>query len=307
MQIRNVHRSDNTLLHPGDTLGTSPRVSVPLRRARSSGDLQALGLRTRGAPSSAPPALPAIGIAASHAAQKALISAAALETELHFTRTTGATDNSLAPRLAARLMDVAIRIAEHCAAVPPAGQPHAPMPEAWRCLEVLASLRRKLNPAQLMRARDMLSKAAEASPHSPADKALLLDTLNTVTQADGPGLGEYVAKRAYEGLCLNQLQLKADGEAEPPARTFNSILPSLAASTYDYNPLGRTLLWEGACRLFDGPSAERRRAALQTAVFSLPNVPAPGEQPLGHLVEFILAIDDMALYETNAAGASRSA
>ncbi len=307
MQIRNVHHSDDMLIHPGDTLGTPPRVSAPLRRARSSGDLQAMGLRTRGAPSLAPPALPAIGIAASHAAQKALISAAALETELHFTGTTDAAGNSLAPRLTARLIDVAIRIAEHCAIAPPAGKPHTPMPEAWRCLEALASLRRKLNPAQLMRARDMLSKAAEASPHSPADKALLLDTLNTVTQADGPGLGEYVAKRAYAGLCLDRLQLKADGEAEPSARTFNSILPNLAASTYDYNPLGRTLLWEGACRLFDGPSAERRRAALQTVVFSLPNNPAPGEQPLGHIVEFYLAIDDMRLYEGVAAGESRAA
>ncbi|AEG68632.1 hypothetical protein [Ralstonia solanacearum] len=305
MQIRNVHRSsDDTLLHPGDTLGTPPRVSAPLRRARSSGDLQAMGLRTRSAPSLAPPALPAVGITVGHTAQKTLHSAAALETELDLTNTTG---NRLAPRLTARLMDVAIRIAEHCAVAPPAGKPHTPMPEAWRCLEALASLRRKLNPAQLMLARNMLSKAAEASPHAPADKALLLDTLNTVTQADGPGLGEYVAKRAYAGLCLDRLQLKADGEAEPSARTFNSILPNLAASTYDYNPLGRTLLWEGACRLFDGPSAERRRAALQTAVFSLPNVPAPGEQPLEHIVEFILAIDDMALYEANAAGESRSA
>ncbi|KFX78529.1 type III effector protein, partial [Ralstonia solanacearum] len=54
-------------------------------------------------------------------------------------------------------------------------------------------------------------------------------------------------------------------------------------------------------------NAERRRAALQTVVFSLPNNPAPGEQPLGHIVEFYLAIDDMRLYEGVAAGESRAA
>ncbi|QCX49115.1 type III effector protein [Ralstonia pseudosolanacearum] len=304
MQIRNVPRSYDTLIHPGDTLDTPPPVSAPLRRARSSGDLQAMGLRARGTASSAPPALPAIGIAASHAAQKTQLSAAALETELHFTGTTG---DSLSLRLTARLMVVAVRIAEHCAVAPPAGKPQAPMPEAWRCLEALASLRRKLNPAQLDLARQMLSLAAQASPHTPADKALLQDILKTVTQADGPGLGEYVAQRAYDGLCLGQLQLKADDEAEPPTRTFNSILPSLAASTYDYNPLGRTLLWEGACRLFAGPSAEQRREKLQAAVFSLPNVPAPGEQPLEHMSEFVLAIDGMGLDEAEPTSEPRAA
>lgn len=305
MQIRNVHRSYDTLIHPSDTLDTPPPVSAPLRRARSSGDLQAMGLRTRGTPSSAPPALPAIGIAASHAAQKTQLSAAALETELHFTGTTG--DNSLSLRLTARLMVVAVQIAEHCAVAPPAGKPQAPMPEAWRCLEALASLRRKLNPAQLDLARQILSHAVQASPHAPADKTLLKDILEAVTQADGPGLGEYVAQRAKDGLYLDQLQLKTNDEAEPPTRTFNSILPSLAASTYDYNPLGRTLLWEGACRLFAGPSAEQRREKLQAAVFSLPNVPAPGEQPLEHMIEFVLALDDMELYEAEPASGPRTA
>ncbi|QUP53365.1 type III effector protein [Ralstonia syzygii] len=306
MQIRNVYRSSDTLALPNDTHGTPDRGSMPLRRVRSSSDLQALGLQPRGTSSSAPSALPTVGVgnATGHEAQRTDRSATMLEMELHSVDAAGA---SLTPRLAFRLMDVAGRIAEHCAIVPPAGAPHAPMPEAWRCLDVLASLRRKLNPAQLGLARQMLFRAVEASPHPAADKALLLDTLNAATQADGPGLGEYVAQRAYEGLCLDQLQLKADGEAEPPARTFNSILPSLAASTYDHNPLGRTLLWEGACRLFDGPSAERRRAALQTVVFSLPNVPRPGEQKLEALFEFFLAVDAMGVDEAAPASAPRGA
>ncbi|WP_247538695.1 type III effector protein [Ralstonia pseudosolanacearum] len=305
MQIRNVPRSYDTLIHPSDTLDTPPPVSAPLRRARSSGDLQAMGLRARGTASSAPPALPAIGIAASHAAQKTQLSAAALETELHFTGTTG--DNSLSLRLMARLMVVAVQIAEHCAVAPPAGKPQAPMPEAWRCLEALASLRRKLNPAQLDLARQILFHAVEASNHAPLDKSLLQNTLDATTQADGPGLGEYAAQRARDGLCLDQLPLKADDGAELPTRTFNSILPSLAASTYDYNPLGRTLLWEGACRLFAGPSAEQRREKLQAAVFSLPNVPAPGEQPLKHMIEFVMAIDGMGLDEAEPASEPRAA
>ncbi len=301
MQIRNVYRSNDTLALPHDTHGMPDRDSTPLRRVRSACDLQTLGLPARGTSSSASTALPAIGIAADHEAQKPNLSAsaAALEMELQLTRSA---DAGLAPRVVARLMDVAIRIAEHCAVVPPAGQPQVPVPGAWRCLEVLASLRRKLNPAQLDLARQMLLGAVEASPHAPLDKALLMDTLNATTRADGPGLGEYVAQRAYESLCLDQLQLKADGEAEPPTRTFNSILPSLAASTYDHDPLGRTLLWEGACRLFDGPSADQRRATLQSIVFSLPNVPKPGEQKLEAMFEFFMAVDEMDLYEADRAG-----
>ncbi|AKZ25987.1 hypothetical protein [Ralstonia pseudosolanacearum] len=306
MQIRNVPRSDLTPIRSGDNVSTPAPNSVPPRRARSASDLQAMGLCARGTPSSAPLALPAIGIATHHEAvqETHLSAAAALETELLLPH---ATDAGLAPRIASRLMNVATRIAEHCAVKPSPGEPQAPIPEAWRCLEALASLRLRLHPAQLGLARQMLLGAVEASTHAPLDKALLQDILKAVTQADGPGLDEYVARRAYDGLCLGQLQLKADDEAEPPTRTFNSILPSLAASTYDYNPLGRTLLWEGACRLFDGPSAERRRAALQTAVFSLPNVPAPGKQPLDNLIEFVLAIDDMKLYETTPASEPRAA
>lgn len=215
MQIRNVPRSDLTPIRSGDNVSTPAPNSVPPRRARSASDLQAMGLCARGTPSSAPLALPAIGIATHHEAvqETHLSAAAALETELLLPH---ATDAGLAPRIASRLMNVATRIAEHCAVKPSPGEPQAPIPEAWRCLEALASLRLRLHPAQLGLARQMLLGAVEASTHAPLDKALLQDILKAVTQADGPGLDEYVARRAYDGLCLGQLQLKADDEAEPP-------------------------------------------------------------------------------------------
>jgi hypothetical protein len=205
--------------------------------------------------------------------------------------------SALSPGLKDRIQDVAQQLAVRCVVTPETGKPQAPVPGAWRYLQAIDSMRPKLNAAQLAEAAHDLHTAMTASAHPAVDKDLLLDVIAEITRPNGIPLNRYMADKAYAGLCLPNLKMIESGEKEPNSRTFNSALPNLAESTYDHNPLGRTLLWEGASRLFAGPHQAERRDKLRKVVFDFPNAPKTGQPKLETPWDFIMAVDELKVDE----------
>ncbi|MGF6851271.1 type III effector protein [Paraburkholderia sp. CI3] len=192
---------------------------------------------------------------------------------------------------------VAQQLAVEAVVVMEPGDPQAPVPGVWRNLQAIASMRSSVSSMQLAEIEGDLRAAISASAHPPADTTLLRDVVSEITHPDGLSLSGFMADRVYAGLCLPNLQMVESGEEEPNSRTFNSILPNLAESAYDYNPLGRTLVWEGACALVAGPRQADRRERLRKVVFELPNIPNEGEPKLENPWDFIMAIDELRVDE----------
>lgn len=196
-----------------------------------------------------------------------------------------------------RVRDVASQLATQCAVEPEVGKPQQPVVGVWRYLQAIDSVRPNLSAIQIAEVRDDLRAAITESSHSQADKDLLLDTIDEITRPGGRSLACFMRDRAFAGLCLPNLRMTEEGEAEPNSRTFNSILPSLAESAFDHNPMGRTLLWEGACRLFAGSQESKRRERLRKVVFEFPNVTEIDQPKLETPWDFIMAVDELGVDE----------
>jgi hypothetical protein len=184
------------------------------------------------------------------------------------------------------------------AAVPGQCDEFKPAIGAWDALSRLKSASAGMTREQKNGVESALSAALATTNLGSLDVQLLKDVVHAALGAGGEVSPEqYLARRTFEHLCLPDLVLLESGEVEPNSRTFNSILPSLAASTYDYGVLGRTLLWKGACQLFAGPSNGARSDTLRQVTFGFPNPPKPGEDRLEQFWEFVMAVDALGLDE----------
>lgn len=199
--------------------------------------------------------------------------------------------------LKARVRDVAEQLAVRCAVSPKAGEPQQSVTHAWAYLQAIETVCSTLGAEQIAEVGDELRTALARSGHSQMDKDLLLNLVDEMTRPSGRTLAQFTSERAFTGLCLPNLRMTEEGEKEPNSRTFNSILPSLAESTFDHDPLGRTLLWEGACQLFSGPQQPQRREKLRKVVFEFPNVAKEGQSRLETPWEFIMAVDELQVDE----------
>jgi hypothetical protein len=174
----------------------------------------------------------------------------------------------------------------------------APYVPALYAVRRLASAADGMTAAQKRAAQAKLAQGLKHAHPNPLDARLLQDVVHRLLEPGQSGsLNQLLARTAFERLSLPSLTLREKGEAEPNSRTFNSTLPSFAESTYDYGPLGRTLLWEGARHLFDGPSGAARARRLKTVIFSLANPPAPGKPKLEGPLDFVAAVDALNVYE----------
>lgn len=183
------------------------------------------------------------------------------------------------------------------AAAPVQDEVLTPVTEAWDALLELEATALGMTHEHKSRVESMLSEALRAAAYESPDVLLLKDVIHGVLGLARFSQEEYLAGRAYEGLCLPNLRLREIDEVEPNSRTFNSVLPSFAENTYDYGALGRTLLWKGACQLFAGPSNAERSDKLRQVIFSFSNLPKPGEEKLDQPWEFVMAVDELGLDE----------
>ncbi|WP_150686007.1 hypothetical protein [Pandoraea iniqua] len=173
----------------------------------------------------------------------------------------------------------------------------APIDGLWECLLRLTQAIQRLPDERRAHFETKLSTMLATPPLETPDAVLLRAVIQDILGPARASLENCLAHRAHDALCLPNLQLRAPDEVEPNARTFNSVLPSFAACTYDYGPLGRTLLWCGACLLFEGPSQVTRREKLRQTIFSFPNPPQTGEAGFENIWEFVVAVDKLAIDE----------
>ncbi|PMS11951.1 type III effector protein [Trinickia caryophylli] len=234
-------------------------------------------------------------LAAGQMRRVADMKAVALEREVVLARHHPA--DSLAPGLKARVRDVAEQLAVRCAVSPEVGKSQQPVAGAWRYLQAVDAVCRKLSVDQVGEVRNELRAALAQSGHSQPDRDLLQNVIDEITRPGGQTLAQFMSERAFTGLCLPNLRMTAEGQEEPDSRTFNSVLPNLAESTFDHNPMGRTLLWEGACQLFTGPHQAQRREKLRKVVFEFPNVTKEGQSRLETPWEFMMAVDQLRVDE----------
>lgn len=170
------------------------------------------------------------------------------------------------------------------------GKPQSPVSDVWEKLETIDSMRRKLGDAQLGALRKRLSDAIDGSSHSCEDAEVLRKVVSAITQqTGGASLRRVMADITFDRLQLPDLDLDPTGRTVPDSRYFNSALVPLAEVAYDHDPVGRTLLWNGACRLFPGAG---RRERLRSAMFSLPK-----DSGLTSAMDFYLAVDALKLDE----------
>jgi hypothetical protein len=97
-----------------------------------------------------------------------------------------------------------------------------------------------------------------------------------------------------EKLCLPNFDIAKDSGPEPSERDFASVLVPIAAAAYDYSPLGRTVMLEGARASFVGPSEPQRSERLRDIIFALPNPPASGT-PLEDMGDIWVALDQLGM------------
>lgn len=170
------------------------------------------------------------------------------------------------------------------------GKPQSPVSDVWEKLETVDSMRRKLGDAQLDALNKRLSGAIDASSHSREDAALLRQVVSAIAQQiEGPSLSQLMAEITFERMQLPDLDLDPTGRTVPDSRYFNSALVPLAEAAYDHDPTGRTLLWNGACKLFPGAGRQER---LRSAMFSLPK-----DSGLTSAMDFYCAVDALKLDE----------
>jgi hypothetical protein len=209
--------------------------------------------------------------------------------------------SDLSPGTATRIQDIAVQLARTAVGQGGSREPQAPVDGAWAYFQALDGLKEKLSEAQLLEARALLKGPIAASAHSIADIRLMSEVIDAATTPGGPALATFLTQTVLKGLCMNQLQtpeqMREPWEEEPNSRTFNSVLPSIAGVIYEHAPMGRTLLWEGACGLFPGASEAKRRETLKTLVFEFPPDPGEGQDRLEDTYEFTMAVDEMDIDE----------
>lgn len=179
-------------------------------------------------------------------------------------------------------------------------QTQAPVDGAWTYFQALDGLKERLSETQLLEARASLKGPLAESAHSIADVRLMSEAIDAATTPGGQALATFLTQKVLKGLCLNiqtPEQMRESGEDEPNSRTFNSVLPSIATVIYEHGPVGRTLLWEGACGLFPGASEAERRETLKTLIFKFPCDPGEGLGRLENMFEFVMAVDEMNIDE----------
>lgn len=234
-------------------------------------------------------------LTARQAESTADMKAAALEREAELAGQRPA--ESLPAALRPLVRDVAQQLADQCAVSPEIGKPQQPVAGAWRYFRAIDTIRPRLSTEQLTEVRNEVRAALAQSRHSQLDLDLMHSVIDEITRPGGQALTHFMKERAFTGLCLPQLSMIEEGEKEPNSRVFNSVLPNLAESTFDHNPMGRTLLWEGASRLFAGPREAKRRDALRQVIFTFPNVTEVGQPRLETPWDFIQAVDELGLDE----------
>lgn len=131
--------------------------------------------------------------------------------------------------------------------------------------------------------------AQNASPQLIKDAELLKEIFGALK--DGGEAMAVLSAIAEKKLNLRNFSIRTASDVEPPERHFTSTLPLFAGAAYDYSPLGRTLLLEGARASFAGPSQQRRSERLREAMFALANPPESGE-PLETMSEIWSALSE---------------
>ena len=171
------------------------------------------------------------------------------------------------------------------------------MPDEWKAIDDawrdLKSIIWNANRDQKEKFLSALSAALSAADRGTPDLQLLEEILGF----DGMAPAQYLAGKTFAGFCHPALELPEDGEIEPDSYAFNSILPSLAASMYDYGMLGRILLGEGACQLFaGGPWLEQRAEAFLKVIFGFP-IPRSEAEKAKQMWYFVMEVDAMGVDE----------
>jgi len=170
------------------------------------------------------------------------------------------------------------------------GQTQSPVSGIWDKLVALESMCERLRTVQIDALRERLLGAIGQSAHSREDADLLRQVVSALTQrADARPLHQVMADITFERMQLPELELDSTGQTVPDSRYFNSALVPLAELAYDHDPMGRTLLWKGACTLFPGPG---RAEKLDLAIFSLAK-----DSGLVSPFDFYLAVDALGLDE----------
>lgn len=158
-----------------------------------------------------------------------------------------------------------------------------PLPRFRESLEALSRFAANTDAAGKTALKTTLANMPNpCAHHREKDVELLEEMAGRAAQGEDPL--QVLSEIAESSLNLSNFKIRVDGEAEPPECHFTSTLLPFAEAAYDYGPLGRTLLLEGARACFAGPSQERRAAKLQAAMFALPNPPESGE-PLAFTVD----------------------
>ena len=131
-----------------------------------------------------------------------------------------------------------------------------------------------------------------------ADASLLCKIIGNLLQPD-----RVPVKTQLATLVKSLLQLGDENAIlkNPGSREFNSILPGLAAISYDYGSIGRTLLFEGASHWIGLPTSDETQTALpdrcerlRNTMFGIPKLPADGSARLETMWEFDMALDELA-------------
>ncbi len=178
------------------------------------------------------------------------------------------------------------------------GEALQPLPEAWDALLQLESDAKDTVPWQKRKAALLLPEALRAAGFGALDGLLFKGAVHAALGlSQGVSLVQYLADRASDALCLPELRPREVYEVEHDSFTFNRVLPLFAASTYDYDVLGRTLLWKGGCHLFDGLSGAERGDKLRRAIFCFSLAPRFGERALEDMSDFVTAMGELGLYE----------
>ncbi|APD11278.1 hypothetical protein UC34_25310 [Pandoraea vervacti] len=171
---------------------------------------------------------------------------------------------------------------------------------AWDTLAEIASDARGLTEAEANVYRATLRSALPAFDIADPDVVLLYEVVDNCLGPGRPSITTHLAGVVFESLQLPHLVLLESGEAAPSTRTFNSVLPSLAAAAYDCGPFGRTLFLEGAATMLKGVNEacdDSRRERLCTTLFALPNPPCGGDAAPTNLFEFDAALTRLDVYE----------
>lgn len=140
--------------------------------------------------------------------------------------------------------------------------------------------------------------ANDSSNPSAADADLLCKVIENLLNPDRQTVKSHLA-----ALAISLLKLGDETAIlkNPESREFNSILPGLAAVSYDCGSIGRTLLFEGASHWIGLPNSDdaqmdisERCERLRNTMFGIPKTPADGNARLTNMWEFDMALDQLA-------------